>query len=192
MIAVAAAPPIGSSPLARGLLALGHDPPRVRGIIPARAGFTTVPARTRARTRDHPRSRGVYVNNYKGSVWDLRIIPARAGFTWRRTIFPGAVRDHPRSRGVYFGVVCVLSLWWGSSPLARGLPADPGRVPGPPGIIPARAGFTRPRGGGCPPCRDHPRSRGVYRGCHATGPSWPGSSPLARGLQILCPVITGR
>ena len=53
-------PPIGSSPLARGL----RDRPVVTGyeggIIPARAGFTTLnPSPARAR-RDHPRSRGVY------------------------------------------------------------------------------------------------------------------------------------
>ena len=50
----------GSSPLARGL----HTP-HVRdvcasGIIPARAGFTRPRFSESARSRDHPRSRGVY------------------------------------------------------------------------------------------------------------------------------------
>ena len=50
----------GSSPLARGL----HRAPRPHadssGIIPARAGFTTSTRPTGTRSRDHPRSRGVY------------------------------------------------------------------------------------------------------------------------------------
>ena len=76
-------------------------------------------------------------------------------------------------------------------------------------IIPARAGFTRPGASGCAWPRDHPRSRGVYRGDCAV--VWSasernsdhprsrgvylaydeslsphkGSSPLARGLQLL-------
>ena len=51
----------GSSPLAQGLPhvgALGVD--RVR-IIPARAGFTTALSTSQVASRDHPRSRGVYV-----------------------------------------------------------------------------------------------------------------------------------
>ena len=54
------AAPAGSSPLARGL----HAPVQVvhgtRRIIPARAGFTTVPGTRSPRRADHPRSRGVY------------------------------------------------------------------------------------------------------------------------------------
>ena len=50
----------GSSPLARGL----PDRPRRHrhrlGIIPARAGFTTMQCQQASRSRDHPRSRGVY------------------------------------------------------------------------------------------------------------------------------------
>ena len=50
----------GSSPLARGLLLWSHtDFPNER-IIPARAGFTARPARSRQSQQDHPRSRGVY------------------------------------------------------------------------------------------------------------------------------------
>ena len=93
--------PPGSSPLARGLRVDLHDKGWGPGIIPARAGFT--PGSTgRARvTRDHPRSRGVYLGAVhsrapsQGSsplarglpVRGLvvkhrqRIIPARAGFT---------------------------------------------------------------------------------------------------------------
>ena len=91
----------GSSPLARGLPESCDGVHRIRGIIPARAGFTRrLRAGARPR-RDHPRSRGVY----RRATWGCgrpvgssplarglpdrgrqgsgrhRIIPARAGFT---------------------------------------------------------------------------------------------------------------
>ena len=50
----------GSSPLARGLRDWGASELTARGIIPARAGFTTGPAGRSLRPPDHPRSRGVY------------------------------------------------------------------------------------------------------------------------------------
>ena len=50
----------GSSPLARGLLVCGGVSSRVRGIIPARAGFTGKEEADAPRRTDHPRSRGVY------------------------------------------------------------------------------------------------------------------------------------
>ena len=77
----------------------------------------------------------------------------------------------------------------GSSPLARslrrGLP-ESGRVGQ---IIPARAGFTTrpcrtPR-----PCRDHPRSRGVYLRNNVRYIIAGGSSPLARGLRDAGPCV---
>ena len=71
----------------------------------------------------------------------------------------------------------------GSSPLARGLRFASCLVLCFAWIIPARAGFT---GTGCSrtsPPRDHPRSRGVYSPTLQVTSSWPGSSPLARGLR---------
>ena len=111
----------GSSPLARGLPPPTRNDRRPPGIIPARAGFTGATWGSRPRTRDHPRSRGVYVagNNIFdgvvgssplarglriGSVYLVpkgRIIPARAGFTSGRVVRAPTPRDHPRSRGVY-------------------------------------------------------------------------------------------
>ena len=99
--AAAAVESAGSSPLARGLLPPILDLTRTTGIIPARAGFTRAPARMPHLKKDHPRSRGVYDDNYKmyrysagssplarGLRRKLRadaalsgIIPARAGFT---------------------------------------------------------------------------------------------------------------
>ena len=154
----------GSSPLARGLHE--HRPASRTGlwIIPARAGFTVVIHGAGWGARDHPRSRGVYSDEYlvltcqPGSsplargLRDLallhclpeRIILARAGFTSAATSAAAPAADHPRSRGVYspaeFGRIAAR----GSSPLARGLHGgwlQPGLTQG---IIPARAGFTRP------------------------------------------------
>ena len=131
----------GSSPLARGLHHGAVGPARARGIIPARAGFTRS-AIFRSRTgRDHPRSRGVYLNRIRlrsmrrGSSPLARglplcglnrsaqvgIIPARAGFTKRQAPNKDVDRDHPRSRGVYQSSMLKRLTGNGSSPLARGL-----------------------------------------------------------------------
>ena len=172
----------GSSPLARGLRGQGPVRHRGRGIIPARAGFTTrLLVRTSART-DHPRSRGVYLSfsfkivRISGSsplarglhpVWGVdqlppRIIPARAGFTPRSSVGRRRSPDHPRSRGVYSCSPSLASWRTGSSLLARGLlrhVREQGRHDG---IIPARAGFTGLPYGVVVCEGDHPRSRGVY------------------------------
>ena len=52
---------LGSSPLARGLHPDPRRRPRLRGIIPARAGFTETAATAMVQFKDHPRSRGVYL-----------------------------------------------------------------------------------------------------------------------------------
>ena len=73
---------VGSSPLARGLPPLASRPSCLRGIIPARAGFTRSSITPGPSVMDHPRSRGVYVTLTARIKKDHRIIPARAGFTW--------------------------------------------------------------------------------------------------------------
>ena len=90
-------------------------------IIPAHAGFTMTPPGTLSGTRDHPRTRGVYVNalfalaDAAGSSphtrglpvkvatanFEERIIPAHAGFTHAGQVIIFQVQDHPRTRGVY-------------------------------------------------------------------------------------------
>ena len=155
----------GSSPLARGLPGQVGRHRLLRGIIPARAGFTGPFRWCSGDRRDHPRSRGVYSSQAKadatraGSSPLARglhrrhhpvpggpgIIPARAGFTQRE--YPSWRRqpDHPRSRGVYSVSTIRTARDSGSSPLARGLPPS-GRIPNwYSGIIPARAGFTAQR-----------------------------------------------
>ena len=192
----------GSSPLARGLRCRRELGPRVRGIIPARAGFTSPRTPRRRTSRDHPRSRGVYMTaagTSTGSAGSsplarglrpvaghrrihLRIIPARAGFTVCLELTKSRHRDHPRSRGVYVLRAEDGNAYPGSSPLARGLHQCIQLRHLEYGIIPARAGFTthEHRPDGC--AADHPRSRGVYIKCITR--LWPtaGSSPLARGL----------
>ena len=195
---------MGSSPLARGLLAVAMSVLLLVRIIPARAGFTEAYRQPAMNVGDHPRSRGVYLSTNhlafpgngssplaRGLLWrrpcrvgTRRIIPARAGFTAWPRLRSSLSGDHPRSRGVYGGAARGRCLGPGSSPLARGLHLRPARPLRHGGIIPARAGFTcRPRrgrlGGG-----DHPRSRGVYCDHETKMAAVPGSSPLARGLRI--------
>ena len=153
---------------------------------------------------DHPRSRGVYpstpsrrslvggssplARGLLGHALGVEpadgIIPARAGFTHSACGPQRTRRDHPRSRGVYGLTGCLCRAAWGSSPLARGLPATARHQVAPRGIIPARAGFTAPSPWSTARAEDHPRSRGVY----GRTPLYPGpgrgSSPLARGLPV--------
>ena len=155
-------PSNGSSPLARGLHPVVLQGGPVLRIIPARAGFTLkYTTDALLEPGSSPLARGLLL--CIGRLVRCRgIIPARAGFT--RTLSSSAGR------------------FIGSSPLARGLRGRR-RGGGPArGIIPARAGFTfrrRCRRGGT---RDHPRSRGVYRGHGSFVEFSRGSSPLARGL----------
>ena len=174
-------------------------------IIPARAGFTTTPARRSCACSDHPRSRGVYTSAPRrppsgtGSsplargllpgtvhiVARVGIIPARAGFTRLTTGSMCSAPDHPRSRGVYFSTGMARHLQAGSSPLARGLHAAAADGPVRGRIIPARAGFTLQGDLPARDDRDHPRSRGVYPWPARGGCPPRGSSPLARGLPQL-------
>ena len=192
----------GSSPLARGLLPASLSDEDNPGIIPARAGFTFSMRLTGTAWRDHPRSRGVYVEAVvrmlrldgssplarglrragRGSPVLLRIIPARAGFTkrWASPII--LLPDHPRSRGVYPPNRNDGHLPSGSSPLARGLLLSVDFHTPTRGIIPARAGFTSDYDGCFWDAGDHPRSRGVYPGLLGGAHQPRGSSPLARGL----------
>ena len=175
----------GSSPLARGLLDVDQ--------------FSLIPL------VDHPRSRGVYFGLVSTQVdelgssplarglptqsvgWCQRggIIPARAGFTNHCEPLRLEYWDHPRSRGVYASLLTKNVSFGGSSPLARGLPADESVGRYTVRIIPARAGFTFIKKVQACAGKDHPRSRGVYASPRACRMGAQGSSPLARGLP--CP-----
>ena len=173
----------GSSPLARGLLAVRGVRCRQRGIIPARAGFTRM--ETFARPEDlgsSPLARGLLPAG-GGDEVPGRIIPARAGFTILHFISFLHSSDHPRSRGVYWPPQYRTRDWQGSSPLARGLLVGRQVIQVGVGIIPARAGFTGLHASTRRQVGDHPRSRGVYPYARYSHVPMLGSSPLARGLQ---------
>ena len=192
----------GSSPLARGLLeAEDFAGVHVR-IIPARAGFTNAYPASPETGWDHPRSRGVYLDDVAfaetepgssplarglrpppcGAGSPGRIIPARAGFTKEHRKEQDDEGDHPRSRGVYIVEAINREESDGSSPLARGLRGGEHWFVPFCRIIPARAGFTPTQPGHGRGCQDHPRSRGVYRIRPRSSQKGTGSSPLARGL----------
>ena len=153
---------VGSSPLARGLRPHESGRRAGRGIIPARAGFTRQAFQGARLGRDHPRSRGVYINMLSarhpfvgssplarglpmpgvGDVPVVGIIPARAGFTRGCFRLFRDRRDHPRSRGVYAKLYLNSLYGKGSSPLARGLHEHIDALQADFRIIPARAGFT--------------------------------------------------
>ena len=110
-------------------------------IAPATALHHTTGHYPPGRSRDHPRSRGVY---YGGAATTLSfvgssplarglpllarsgttvrgIISARAGFTVTRALGDHGTGDHLRSRGVYRARAASSAAVAGSSPLARGL-----------------------------------------------------------------------
>ena len=193
----------GSSPLARGLRRQSREQRVEGGIIPARAGFTHHDYRATIRSRDHPRSRGVYLcptayhsPSYGSSPLARglrhgprrrpqhpRIIPARAGFTCPRASRRPRSWDHPRSRGVYTASLIRSDDPEGSSPLARGLLEAEDFTSANIRIIPARAGFTSWHDRVSFLYWDHPRSRGVYGAGENVEQFLDGSSPLARGLR---------
>ena len=109
---------------------------------------------------DHPRSRGVYSDRWRGrrasrgssplargllgsrveSTNTSGIIPARAGFTPVGVGAPAGPGDHPRSRGVY-------------PAQGGGAHQCPGRGGGAAGFTPHRAGAPRERKGSSPLAR---------------------------------------
>ena len=195
----------GSSPLARGLPPTHPQFPPPARIIPARAGFTGSSRTGATRHGDHPRSRGVYVNQptmvrsipgssplarglprprHRPGAED-RIIPARAGFTPRPASRRSRSGDHPRSRGVYPMRIPRKWISPGSSPLARGLPE---RVPGlveVPGIIPARAGFTAEGSSETRLIRIIPARAGFTANCGGM-PAVVSDHPRSRGVYYWC------
>ena len=175
---------VGSSPLARGAHFTRRDRRRRFGIIPARAGSTTVGRGRGVQLGDHPRSRGEHrapasrvsstpgssplargarPGDYSGGV-EEGIIPARAGSTPGGRRLPAGGWDHPRSRGEHIPTKGAKAMAEGSSPLARGAPDW-------------KCWQYRSVG-------DHPRSRGEHMLMVSRGKRQEGSSPLARGALL--------
>ena len=172
----------GSSPLARGLPRTNHPRAPPRGIIPARAGFTSGRDETDVPTKDHPRSRGVYDRDPFGLGLGLGSSPLARGLPYLPPARPGRGRIIPARAGFTISRRKIGAAGGGSSPLARGLPTHYEPCEYPSGIIPARAGFTTPSSRRSRTGRDHPRSRGVYYRVRLPRSSEIGSSPFARGL----------
>ena len=172
----------GSSPLSRGIPAMGRSLLFTLRIIPALAGNTTGGLARSVRKQDHPRSRGEYLGVFrlsspargssplsrgilayvKHTVVHAGIIPALAGNTRNVSGKRCGTTDHPRSRGEYRGREIVHTVTGGSSPLSRGIRVSPICLWCPGGIIPALAGNTRGSRVASTTSRDHPRSRGEY------------------------------
>ena len=193
--------PVGSSPRVRGKLVELDQGGRHRGLIPACAGKTSWPCRTRASTRAHPRVCGenvVVPTDYSDAAGSSprvrgkpgqggqglerrRLIPACAGKTrrwWRRGRRCGA---HPRVCGENrMGEQGILPAA-GSSPRVRGKLLALGAHCPPRGLIPACAGKTQgfipARAGN----RAHPRVCGENQDVDAQAPLPDGSSPRVRG-----------
>ena len=159
------------------------------GIIPARAGFTARPHGPGRRGSDHPRSRGVYWRRSGAWLSPPGSSPLARGLRDHGLHGQLDSVDHPRSRGVYAEELRARAGAGGSSPLARGLRIQERHILNAPGIIPARAGFTPWSAPSPSRTADHPRSRGVYRASWASRASRAGSSPLARGLHMMEPIV---
>jgi len=196
---------MGSSPLARG----GHEGfccwASRPGLIPAGAGRTRSAHRPPGRRPAHPRWRGADRGAKfrsltmpgssplaRGGLLDatapmqtVGLIPAGAGRTSTASRIASALRAHPRWRGADFEEPNPYTSFEGSSPLARGGLGGRGLQSSPAGLIPAGAGrTTRESRTGCP-SGAHPRWRGADLTRASFGTSQPGSSPLARGGQVI-------
>ena len=156
------APPVGSSPLARGTLGRALQVARGDRFIPAGAGNTSTARTTRGTRTVHPRWRGEHRANglYKllrGGSSPLargthnavgvdevmqRFIPAGAGNTVTYIGVSRVVSVHPRWRGEHHVDEVVGEDVGGSSPLARGTLIPRLHVPAAQRFIPAGAGNT--------------------------------------------------
>ena len=133
-------PGMGSSPLTRGKLRCVRLDQQLPGLIPAHAGKTATPRRTKSLRRAHPRSRGENstlrspcvtgrgsspLTRGKHAAMDanpigLRLIPAHAGKTSYAATIVACFAAHPRSRGENEHRGGWGKLGRGSSPLTRG------------------------------------------------------------------------
>ena len=132
----------GSSPLARGLLMFWTGDDDQNRIIPARAGFTEQTLSSDSRVRDHPRSRGVYLQKAMDNADEAGSSPLARGLLATTVLFGHTSRIIPARAGFTAAQSRISATACGSSPLARGL-LGRGGLGGVGGrIIPARAGFT--------------------------------------------------
>ena len=205
---------VGSSPRMRGAHVPTSGAHVPHGIIPAYAGSTARPRRTKSRRWDHPRVCGEHSScegspnftlgsspRMRGALGvvghvdhGLGIIPAYAGSTYPMSPPPTLRQDHPRVCGEHNSLCWTGSRRSGSSPRMRGARLGGDGALHLDGIIPAYAGSTCGTETPCSSREDHPRVCGehAYPGCAEKSPS--GSSPRmrgARGLAVLLDVVCG-
>ncbi len=131
-----------------------------------------------------PRARGT-AGDARESDPPLRFIPAGAGnsITSRRINPWDSV--HPRGRGEQGFTGHQNKDWRGSSPRARGTACKNGRWPLGVRFIPAGAGNSRCSSLSMESSSVHPRGRGEQATSVSSHPAISGSSPRARGTDLL-------
>ena len=173
----------GSSPLSRGILTILEPRlPRHR-IIPALAGNTRIGNGRAGNAADHPRSRGEYCRHRWATYCPAGSSPLSRGIRDTAGSWAGNHEIIPALAGNTREPVRGSSITCGSSPLSRGIRCVAARWCVRCGIIPALAGNTSPAAEPSSRSRDHPRSRGEYKGVYRVTGSLEGSSPLSRGIR---------
>ena len=152
----------GSPPHTRGIRVIKELRPTWVGITPAHAGNTIGSYLSQYLAKDHPRTRGEYIDMYKVALEDVGSPPHTRGilvaqrYRWRRDgITPAhagntasiasatcSVGDHPRTRGEYLAQSVVVVIYPGSPPHTRGIPCTICCCSDISGITPAHAGNT--------------------------------------------------
>ena len=152
----------GSSPLARGTLAMtNHTEARIR-FIPAGAGNTSQPATAHYLHPVHPRWRGEHSGPVFQDGDEARFIPAGAGNTGMCVAKSPSLPVHPRWRGEHPCWARLSGSSLGSSPLARGTLSAANNVDRVIRFIPAGAGNTISGATGSGKTTVHPRWRGEH------------------------------
>ena len=195
----------GSSPRVRGKRLQAAPHRSDAGLIPARAGKTSISATGHPCLWAHPRACGenlwgseVVVSpggssprvrgkpvGERGRCFAGGLIPARAGKTPSARPVGGTGVAHPRACGENLNLVMIDEAWAGSSPRVRGKPRGGARDPAAPGLIPARAGKTRTRATSPTAPWAHPRACGENSTNHPRPRSSRGSSPRVRGKRLV-------
>ena len=172
----------GSPPHTRGIRVIKELRPTWVGITPAHAGNTIGSYLSQYLAKDHPRTRGEYIDMYKVALEDVGSPPHTRGilvaqrYRWRRDgITPAhagntasiasatcSVGDHPRTRGEYLAHSAVVVIYPGSPPHTRGIrKVNAQEIPNG-GITPAHAGNTGFFSRWKIKSWDHPRTRWEY------------------------------
>ena len=173
----------GSSPRGRGKHRAGARVREHPGLIPARAGKTSIGrATSRVLPGSSPRGRGKPVREAR-RVLDGRLIPARAGKTSFLIVGELELGAHPRAGGENSRRASGMSRISGSSPRGRGKLTTPAGQDIGLRLIPARAGKTRPgkSSGAWPPA--HPRAGGENNAQSVAAATGKDSSPRGRGKR---------